>query len=141
MLASVPGWELVIRVGLLMTIQLVGGVLGLSVLASLSARTTNGLLAAWVAERPALTNGYRLSFAIGAGLVLVRLVVAGAVLRPAEDANQAALRRATGPTVMPSCRLHGSDRRGRQSSWRREAQPNVQSTVTLSRVLPRTASS
>ena len=55
--------------------------------------TTNGLLAASVAEPAALTSGYRLSFAIGAGLVLAALVVAGAVLRPAEEAeaDQAAL--------------------------------------------------
>jgi EmrB/QacA subfamily drug resistance transporter len=77
--------------GLLMTTQQVGGALGLSVLASLSASQTNGLLAASVAEPAALTNGYRLSFAIGAGLVLVALVVAGTVLRPAEEAEELAL--------------------------------------------------
>ena len=79
--------------GLLMTTQQVGGALGLSVLVSLSGSTTNGLLAASVAEPAALTSGYRLSFAIGAGLVLAALVVAGAVLRPAEEAeaDQAAL--------------------------------------------------
>ena len=77
--------------GLLMTTQQVGGALGLSVLASLSASQTNGLLAASVAEPAALTNGYQLSFAIGAGLVLVALVVAGTVLRPAEEAEEEAL--------------------------------------------------
>ena len=74
-----------------MTAQQVGGALGLSVLASLSASQTNGLLAAAVAEPAALTNGYRLSFAIGAGLVLVALVVAGTALRPAEEAEEEAL--------------------------------------------------
>jgi hypothetical protein len=63
----------------------------LSVLASLSASQANGLLAASVAEPAALTAGYRLSFAIGAGLVLVALVVAGAVLRPAGEAEEEAL--------------------------------------------------
>jgi EmrB/QacA subfamily drug resistance transporter len=77
--------------GLLMTTQQVGGALGLSVLASLSASQANGLLAASVAEPAALTAGYRLSFAIGAGLVLVALVVAGAVLRPAGEAEEEAL--------------------------------------------------
>jgi EmrB/QacA subfamily drug resistance transporter len=76
--------------GLLMTTQQVGGALGLSVLASLSASQTNGLLAASVAEPAALTNGYRLSFAIGAGLVFVALVVAGTVLRPAREAEEEA---------------------------------------------------
>jgi len=74
--------------GLLMTTQQVGGALGLSILASLSASQANGLLAASVAEREALTRGYQLSFAIGAGLVLVALVVAATVLRPAEDAEE-----------------------------------------------------
>ncbi|HYN69686.1 MAG TPA: MFS transporter, partial [Candidatus Eisenbacteria bacterium] len=74
--------------GLLMTTQQVGGALGLSVLASLSASQTNRLLAVSAAEPTALTNGYQLSFAIGAGLVLVALVVAGAVLRSANDAEE-----------------------------------------------------
>jgi len=77
--------------GLLMTTQQVGGALGLSVLASLSASQTNRLLAASAAGPTALTNGYQLSFAIGAGLVLVALVVAGTVLRSAEGAEGGAL--------------------------------------------------
>jgi hypothetical protein len=77
--------------GLLMTTQQVGGALGLSVLASLSASHTNGLLAALIFEPAALTNGYHLSFGVGAGLVLVALVIAGTVLRPAEAAEEDAL--------------------------------------------------
>jgi EmrB/QacA subfamily drug resistance transporter len=77
--------------GLLMTTQQVGGALGLSVLVSLSASQTNGLLAASVAEPAALTNGYRLAFAIGAGLVFVALIVAATVLRPAQEAEEEAL--------------------------------------------------
>src|SRR5438132_54233 len=77
--------------GLLMTTQQVGGALGLSVLASLSALQTNGLLAASVPEPAALTDGYRLSFAIGAGLVLVALVVVGTVLRPDDETEEEAL--------------------------------------------------
>ena len=91
-----------------MTAQQVGGALGLSVLASLSASQTNGLLAASVAEPGALTNGYRLSFAIGAGLVLLALVVAGVVLRPAEEADQAALQerdRPLGDSAFPAARV------------------------------------
>ena len=78
--------------GLVMTTQQVGGALGLAVLASFSASRTNGLLAASVARPAALTNGYRLSFAIGAGLVLGALLVAGTVLRPAEEAEDETLR-------------------------------------------------
>ena len=74
--------------GLLMTTQQVGGALGLSVLVSLSASQTNGLLAASVAEPVALTTGFQLSFGIGAGLVFLALVIAATVLRPAEAANE-----------------------------------------------------
>ena len=77
--------------GLVMTTQQVGGALGLSVLASLSASQTDGLLAASVAEPAALTSGYQLSFAIGAALVLVALVVASTVLRPADEVMAEAL--------------------------------------------------
>jgi hypothetical protein len=94
--------------GLLMTTQQVGGALGLSVLASLSAAQTNGLLAASVAEPAALTNGYQLSFAIGAGLVLVALVVAGRVLRPEEEAEEEALQardRPLGDAALPGARV------------------------------------
>jgi MFS family permease len=93
--------------GLLMTTQQVGGALGLSVLASLSASRTNGLLAASVAEPEALTNGYRLSFAIGAGLVLVALVVAGTVLRPADEAEEAlqARDRPLADAALPAARV------------------------------------
>ncbi|TMB73781.1 MAG: MFS transporter, partial [Chloroflexi bacterium] len=77
--------------GLVMTTQQVGGALGLAVLASFSASRTNGLLAASVARPAALTNGYRLSFAIGAGLVLGALLVAGTVLRPAQEAEDETL--------------------------------------------------
>jgi EmrB/QacA subfamily drug resistance transporter len=76
--------------GLLMTTQQVGGALGLSVLVSLSASQTNGLLGASVAEPAALTNGFRLAFAIGAGLVFVAIIVAGTVLRPAREAEEEA---------------------------------------------------
>jgi hypothetical protein len=74
--------------GLLMTIQQVGGALGLSVFASLSASQTAALLAGAVAAPAALTHRYQLAFGIGAGLVLAALVVAGTILRPAKDAAE-----------------------------------------------------
>jgi MFS family permease len=94
--------------GLLMTTQQVGGALGLSVLASLSASQTNGLLEASVAQPSALTNGYQLSFAIGAGLVLVALVVAGTVLRSAAEAVKEAVQerdRPLGEAALPAARV------------------------------------
>jgi EmrB/QacA subfamily drug resistance transporter len=77
--------------GLLMTTQQVGGALGLSVLASLSASQTNGLIAASVAEPAALTDGYHLAFSIGAGLVVVAIVVAATLLRPSEATEEDAV--------------------------------------------------
>src|SRR6266849_5830533 len=93
--------------GLLMTTQQVGGALGLSVLASLSASHTNGLLAASVAEPAALTNGYHLAFGIGAGLVVVAIVVAATVLRPAEATEEDAMPepdRPLGDMALPGAR-------------------------------------
>jgi hypothetical protein len=91
-----------------MTTQQVGGALGLSVLASLSASQTNGLLAASVAEPAALTNGYHLAFGIGAGLVVVALVVAATVLRPAEAREEDAVPepdRPLGDVALPGARV------------------------------------
>jgi hypothetical protein len=62
-----------------------------SAIGHLTPSQTNRLLAASAAEPTALTNGYQLSFAIGAGLVLVALVVAVTVLRSAEEAEEGAL--------------------------------------------------
>src|SRR6266542_4184777 len=53
----------------------VGGALGLAVLATLSTTRTNGLLAAGTSPASALTTGYHLAFAIGAGLVLSGIIV------------------------------------------------------------------
>ena len=94
--------------GLLMTTQQVGGALGLSVFASLSASQTSGLLAASVAEPAALTDGYRLSFAIGAGLVVFALIVARIVLRSTEEAEEGALHerdRLLGDAALPPARV------------------------------------
>ena len=107
-MSSTDGRDSGLASGLLMTTQQVGGALGLSVLVSVSAAQTNGLLAASVAEPAALTSGYRLSFAIGAGLVLVALLVASAVLRPAKKAEQPALQereRPLGDPAFPAARV------------------------------------
>jgi hypothetical protein len=55
-----------------------------------------------------LTNGYRLSFAIGAGLVLVVLVIAGTVVRSAEEAEEEAVEvrdQPLGDAVFPAARV------------------------------------
>ena len=69
--------------GLVNTGQQVGGALGLAVLATLSTTRTEELLASGESTASALTGGYHLAFALGAGLVAVAIGVAVAVLRPA----------------------------------------------------------
>ena len=74
--------------GLLNTTQQVGGALGLAVLATLSTSRSNHLLADGESAASALTGGYHLAFAIGAGLVVVAIVVAALVLRSERVALQ-----------------------------------------------------
>ena len=72
--------------GLFSTTQQVGGALGLAVLATLAASRTEARLAAGAGEAAALTAGYRLAFTVAAGIVLVALAVAAAVLRREPEA-------------------------------------------------------
>ena len=73
--------------GLVNTTAQVGGSLGLAVLATLATSRTDSLLAGGQSVRAALTDGYHLSFAIGAGLVAVAIVIAATVLRPQPAAS------------------------------------------------------
>ncbi len=73
--------------GLINTTAQVGGALGLAVLATLSAARSGALVGAGEPIAAALTSGYHLAFGIGAGLVLVSLVVAVAVLEPERRAE------------------------------------------------------
>ncbi|MGH9245799.1 MAG: DHA2 family efflux MFS transporter permease subunit [Acidimicrobiales bacterium] len=68
--------------GLINTTQQVGGALGLAVLATMSASRTRHLLADGANTASALTGGYQLAFGVGAGLVVVAIVLATTVLRP-----------------------------------------------------------
>ena len=67
--------------GLINTTAQIGGSLGLAVLTTLATSRSDGLLAAGQTTAAALTGGYHLAFAIGAGLVAAAIVVAAAVLR------------------------------------------------------------
>jgi EmrB/QacA subfamily drug resistance transporter len=67
--------------GLVNTTQQVGGALGLAVLATLATSRTNGLLADGAVPVEAMTSGYRIAFAVAAGLVVVAAVLAATVLR------------------------------------------------------------
>ena len=69
--------------GLVSTSQQVGGALGLAVLATLSTDRSESLLASGDSTAAALTGGYQLAFAVGAGLALVALTVAALSARGA----------------------------------------------------------
>ncbi|MEV4536189.1 MFS transporter [Asanoa sp. NPDC049518] len=69
--------------GLFNTTQQIGMALGVAVLATLAAARTDALRAAGQGVAEALTGGYRLAFAVGAGLVAVAFVTAALLLRPA----------------------------------------------------------
>jgi EmrB/QacA subfamily drug resistance transporter len=74
--------------GLVNTTQQVGGALGLAVIATLSASRTDSLRASGDSVANALTGGYHLAFAIGAGLVLAALGLAITLLRPGAPAYE-----------------------------------------------------
>jgi EmrB/QacA subfamily drug resistance transporter len=76
--------------GLVNTSQQVGGALGLAILASLSTTRSDNLLQAGEPTASALASGYRLAFAIGAGLVLVALALGAGLLRaqPAAEVTE-----------------------------------------------------
>jgi EmrB/QacA subfamily drug resistance transporter len=75
--------------GLVNTTMQVGGALGLAVLATLSTTRTEGLLADGEPTPLALTSGYHLAFAIGAGLVVAATVLALALLGRDRDPEPA----------------------------------------------------
>jgi hypothetical protein len=68
--------------GLINTTAQVGGALGLAVLATLSTSRTSELLGHGQAIRPALSDGFHLAWAVGAGLAFASLVIAATALRP-----------------------------------------------------------
>ena len=78
--------------GLINTTGQVGGALGLAVLATLASNRTVALLAEGQSTVSALSGGYHLAWAIGAGLVVVMIVLAATVLKSetarAEGAQQ-----------------------------------------------------
>jgi EmrB/QacA subfamily drug resistance transporter len=70
--------------GLVNTTRQVGGALGLAVLATLSSAQTGARLAIGDAPAVALTAGFHVAFAIGAGLTVTAIVVTILLVRPAE---------------------------------------------------------
>jgi hypothetical protein len=66
--------------GIVNTAFMMGGALGLAVLASLAAARSNGLLAAGSDMRSALTGGYHAAFAVGALFALAAALVSAVFL-------------------------------------------------------------
>jgi EmrB/QacA subfamily drug resistance transporter len=68
--------------GIVNTSFMMGGALGLAVLASLAASRTSSLLASGSGELEALTGGYHAAFLVGALFAAAAAVIGGALLRP-----------------------------------------------------------
>lgn len=68
--------------GVVNTSFMMGGALGLAVLASLAASRTDALLASGEDQLEALTGGYHLAFVVGALFAVTAAVVGAVLLRP-----------------------------------------------------------
>jgi MFS family permease len=68
--------------GLLNTTMQIGASLGLAILATLSSTRTGQLIASGTNPVAALSGGFHLAWAIGAGMSVVAIVLAAAILRP-----------------------------------------------------------
>ena len=75
--------------GLVNTTQQIGGALGLAVLATLATTRTSRRLAEGAVSATALTDGYHLAFWVGAGLVVVAVIVAIWVVPAPQEASSA----------------------------------------------------
>ncbi len=75
--------------GLVNTAFMMGGALGLSILASAAASKTGMLLAAGATQEAALVGGYHVAFLIGAVFVLAASCIAGFGLRVSRSASNA----------------------------------------------------
>jgi hypothetical protein len=80
-MSDVPPDESGLASGVVNTAFMMGGALGLAVLASLSAARTGGLLAAGANPLTALNGGYHLAFAVGAVFAAGAAVLGVALLR------------------------------------------------------------
>jgi EmrB/QacA subfamily drug resistance transporter len=73
--------------GIVNTAFMMGGALGLAILASLSAARTSSLLAAGASTPDALTAGYQLAFLLGAVAAGAAAIIGGVFLRPKVQAQ------------------------------------------------------
>jgi len=70
--------------GVVNTAFMMGGAVGLAILASVADSRTTGLLGSGTGELAALNSGYHLAFFGGAAFAAVALLVAAALLRTAQ---------------------------------------------------------
>jgi MFS family permease len=93
--------------GVVNTSFMMGGALGLAVLASLAAARTDNLLASGAGSLAALNGGYHVAFAIGAVFAAVAALLSAVLLRAGEQAGLARSRRSIGGKVLdrPPCRF------------------------------------
>ncbi|HEY7731762.1 MAG TPA: DHA2 family efflux MFS transporter permease subunit [Gaiellaceae bacterium] len=82
-MSDVPPEESGLASGVVNTAFMMGGALGLAVLASLAAARTDTLLASGEDELAALTGGYNLAFVVGAAFSVAAAVIGALLLRPA----------------------------------------------------------
>src|SRR5687768_12753104 len=86
--------------GVVNTSFMMGGALGLAVLASLAAARTNDLIASGADSVVALSAGYRIAFALGCACALAGAVIGAAVIRtrmqPGHSAGEASERAVVG---------------------------------------------
>jgi hypothetical protein len=75
--------------GIVNTAFMMGGALGLAVLASLAAARTETLVSAGTAAPAALTSGYGLAFLVGAGFTAAAALIGASLLRVGLYANAA----------------------------------------------------
>jgi MFS family permease len=73
--------------GIANTAFMMGGALGLAVLASAATARTQHLAASGEGTLGALTGGYHVAFAIAAGLVVIAILIAAFVLKSADEAE------------------------------------------------------
>jgi len=76
--------------GLVNTSFMMGGALGLAVLASIAAARTHQALAAGAATVAGLNSGYHLAFGTGAAIATLAAVIGGSMLRNAAPGGAAA---------------------------------------------------
>jgi EmrB/QacA subfamily drug resistance transporter len=85
--------------GLANTTPQVGGAIGLAVLATLAANRTDTLLAHGDSATAALNGGFHVAYLVGAGLVLVAIVVVLMILRPVAHPDMAHAHEPAGEAV------------------------------------------